>query len=70
MKVNERIYFIRKLKNYMDEENLVSMEVNLQHQSFIDLTIVGRECLCIAGPHSSYGNALSESHLRMRASRL
>jgi hypothetical protein len=38
MKVNERIYFISKLKNYMDEENLVSMEVNLPHQSMIELT--------------------------------
>jgi hypothetical protein len=38
MKVNECIYFIGKLKNYMDEENLVSMEVNLPHESMIELT--------------------------------
>jgi hypothetical protein len=31
MNVDEHLYFIRKLKNYMDEENIVSMEVNLQH---------------------------------------
>jgi hypothetical protein len=38
MNVDEHLHFIRKLKTYVDKENLVSMEVNLQHQSLIGLT--------------------------------
>jgi hypothetical protein len=38
MDATEHVYFLKKLKNYMYEENIVSMEGHLKHKCLIVLT--------------------------------